>query len=113
MTWHRCLKAQVTARIQARRRGESAWVTLSVGRNRCQSALGPDVCAREGKASGEDYDLCGPPVHAEVDALDGLDVREIDFDTDEYRVLVSGHDYVCRECQQTLVKAGFTHFEIR
>lgn len=107
MNRHPCLKAQVVCAIETWY--DDSWITLAVGRNSCISQDGPDSCAREGLPGGTQYDLCGPPIHAEEDALRQFDVREWS-PNDEYRAVITGQDWVCRDCQKLLFGAGIRTF---
>lgn len=104
---HPCFKRQV--RCEIIRRTPKGTVTLSVGTNSCISKR-PGECARvwvEAEA-GEQYELCGPPIHAELAALDNLDPREV-IGMDAVLGLeahVYGQDWVCKPCGAALFGAG-------
>jgi deoxycytidylate deaminase len=114
LTSHPCLRAQVECHIQRREPLTEFWVTLAVGRNSCQSQAGPRTCARDevGANAGEQYDLCGPPLHAEEDALRQLDVREV-RPGDMMRAIITGQDWLCRNCQKMLFDAGVRTFVVK
>jgi len=111
---HPCLRASVVCSIMQEygTSGEHALV-LAVGRNTCDSALGPQKCARDemGMDGGEGYDLCGPPEHAEIAALRELDPREIDQGHPLVAEIV-GQDWVCRPCMKALFDAGVRTFRV-
>ena len=82
------------------------------GTNRCRLSIDHTDCNRviAGSASGQDYDLCGPPVHAEEDVLNMA--YDLGRDTEGAVAFLEGHTYYCPDCQQKLVDAGVRCFNI-
>lgn len=93
-----CLKQTVTCVITDESTGVSVEAT-----NRC-SVGDATVCPRVtlGCASGEGYENCGPPVHAEVAAI--ADAKRLGMSLDTARVY--GHTYICGPCDLALKTAG-------
>ena len=98
-----CLKQTVTCRIvRADGRVYEATNSCNVdGLTEC-----PRVTA--GCKTGEGYDLCGPPVHAEVAAAKFAEAtREVEGEAHLY-----GHDYMCEACQKALIAVNVRTFHI-
>lgn len=96
-----CLKQTVTCRIvRADGRVYEATNSCNVdGLKEC-----PRVTA--GCKTGEGYELCGPPVHAEVAAaLKAADSKDVPGEAYLY-----GHTYMCEPCKQALIAVGVTAF---
>lgn len=98
---HRCYRKVVRCDIV-----DEDMVLLASKENVCESSC-VGACARDvhGYHSGEGYDLCGPPIHAEVLAIDEL-IRKDRLDEEGLTAYISGNDYVCRACHIALRKAG-------
>lgn len=105
--WHPCLKQLVRCRIiftdqQGKSRMVEATNSCSVG----DAIVCPRVIAHS--LSGEDYELCGPPLHAEQEAIkllpEGLADGGIAY--------IYGHDWLCMDCQHALTAAGVDTFII-
>jgi hypothetical protein len=106
--WHPCLKQLVRCDIlwyneENKRVKVSATNACRVGDS--------EVCHRvtAGSLSGEGYELCGPPKHAEQEAVQllpqGVDMRLAGAVAHIY-----GHDWLCMDCQHALTAAGVTMF---
>lgn len=98
-----CLKQMVTCRIvRADGRVYEATNSCNVdGLTEC-----PRVTA--GCKTGEGYELCGPPVHAEVAAA-ALAAESIDVPGEAF---LAGHDYLCEPCQKALTAINVRTFHI-
>jgi hypothetical protein len=57
-----------------------------------------------GCESGENYEICGPPIHAEDAVLQKA--KLLGLNTHGAIAFLEGHTYYCRECQERLVAAG-------
>lgn len=115
MDRHPCLKAQVTCYIETFSPVYDRWVPIAVGENSCVSQAGPDRCARENYLSGIDYELCGPPIHAETAALESVDLRELlplVTGPQPVRARVTGQDWICKDCMTSLLDAGINTFVV-
>lgn len=96
-----CLKQVVTCVLT----DESTGVSIEA-QNQCNPAGAPKVCPRVTAKckSGEDYHLCGPPVHAEEAVVRAAMNAGMRLDGSTVRVY--GHDYVCDECFKLLTEVG-------
>ena len=100
--WHPCLK-QLTRCVVRFDDGREFEAT-----NSCH-VEGADVCPRvtAGSKSGEGYDLCGPPKHAEQEVAKLLGKEPSGAGGIAY---LFGHTWMCMDCQHALVEAGIrTH----
>lgn len=121
--WHPCLKRAVRCRIvwdtPLGRSGVTATNSCSIG----EATVCPRVTA--GFHSGESDELCGPPKHAEQQAVKLLLKRlslvdpfqDAPQSLPEVGVMdatayIYGHDWLCRACQHALTAVGVTHFVI-
>jgi len=104
--WHPCLK-QKTRCVITLKNGEKFEAT-----NLCRVGRA-DVCPRveEGCPTGEGYDLCGPPKHAEAEAArlvaETYPGQKMDGDAFLY-----GHNWMCGPCQWALQAVGINRFII-
>lgn len=108
--WHPCLKQKtrcvVTFIEDNRVKSFTAYNSCHVN----DEGLCPRVTA--GAKSGEGYDLCGPPNHAEQEVAklilqyypDGAPSRAI--------ANLYGHTYLCADCQHALTAAGIKTFVV-
>jgi len=103
--WHPCLKVLVRCRIYY----TLADVRLYVEATNSCSIGDLDVCPRvlAGFSSGQGNDLCGPPKHAEQEA-----VKLLPEGARGARAHIYGHTWSCRDCQNALVAAGVRTFVI-
>lgn len=71
------------------------------------------VCPRvtAGCETGEGYELCGPPIHAEVAAAK-LVLEHFGEPVRGGTAFIYGHDYLCRDCQHALTAAGVRRFVV-
>lgn len=65
-----------------------------------------------GSKTGEDYELCGPPNHAEEEAAKLILKTYPDGAPDGSTAFLYGHTYLCGPCQEALVAAGVRHFVV-
>jgi len=95
-----CLKQTVTCIIVAENGTEYH------GQNSC--SVEDDICPRvvAGYGSGAAYELCGPPIHAEIEAISKMP-KDIYIGGTAY---IYGHDFFCRECQLALIVRGINEF---
>lgn len=111
--WNNCLKQKTRCVIRA------AGLEF-VGTNSCH-VEDAEECPRvtAGSQTGEDYDLCGPPKHAEQEAARVY----IENSTPPFReakwvpgaeptAYLYGHTYLCKDCQDALVAAGVRNFVV-
>jgi len=68
-----------------------------------------DECPRvtSGAKTGEDYDLCGPPIHAEQAAA-----ALVPDDNQGGTAWLYGHTWMCGPCQEALTAKGIRRFII-
>lgn len=104
----RCLK-QVTRCVIVTTSGVRFEAT-----NDCKPKAGfgaPNVCPRVtvGSKTGEDYDLCGPPTHAEANAAA---LKALAGNNEPGTAFLYGHDYLCRDCQLTLQAVRVRRFVV-
>jgi deoxycytidylate deaminase len=101
-----CRKQVVTCSILAPS-GEMVSAT-----NSCTINEGVHECPRvtAGCKTGEGYDLCGPPKHAEEEAI--LKAQERGIDIEGGTAFLEGHDYFCPDCQKALIAAGVRCFNV-
>ena len=102
--WHPCLK-QKTRCLIVMDSGEQYEAT-----NSCH-VEDATVCPRvtAGSPSGEEYDLCGPPIHAEVAAVALVRAGGGGGVGTAY---LFGHDWLCGPCQHALQSVGIQRFVI-
>ena len=100
--WHPCLK-QLTRCVIVLLDGSRYNATNSC----CVGSA--DVCPRvtAGAASGEGYDLCGPPKHAEQEAAAKVPAGNVGGTAFLY-----GHTYLCGPCQHALTAVGVRTFVV-
>lgn len=109
--WHPCLKQLTRCMIFV----DNSLVAPNQkfeATNSCH-VEGAEVCPRvtAGSPSGEGYDLCGPPKHAEQEAV--LLLKQV-YPTAEdllryggtATAYLYGHTWMCMDCQHALVEAG-------
>ncbi len=103
--WGPCKKQEVTCVILTPDGQEV------VGVNRCRTA-GWANCPRvlSGCETGENYSLCGPPIHAEEAAI--AKAKEQGIDIEGGVAFLTGHNYYCPDCQKALVDAGVRCFNL-
>jgi len=97
--WHSCLKQLTRCVIVID--GKEYEAT-----NSCH-VEGAEVCPRvtAGSKSGEGYELCGPPKHAEQEAA-----ALVPPGTKGGVAYLYGHTWMCMDCQHALTEAGInTH----
>lgn len=94
--WHPCLKQLTRCRIVL----DDGSVFEAT--NSCH-VEGATVCPRvtAGSLSGEGYDLCGPPLHAEDEAA-----ALVPEGNEGGIAYLYGHTWMCGPCQHALVAAG-------
>jgi deoxycytidylate deaminase len=104
--WTTCLKQIVTCVIY------TADGRSFTGTNLCACA-GMDECPRvtAQAKTGEQYELCGPPIHAEESAIKLM--QQAGADGEGGVAVIYGHTYMCGECQQALTAVGVRTFVIR
>jgi len=74
---------------------------ISMGWNLCNPKDG--MCGRLASKSGEDYELCGPPIHAEANAISNLLQYNPTFAGKRgNRMYVWGHDFSCDLCKKAI-----------
>ena len=97
--WGRCLKQVVTCVIY------TSDGQIFTATNLC-ACVGMSECPRvtAGAKTGEQYELCGPPIHAEEAAI--KEMRLAGADGTGGVAVLYGHTYACGACQQALVAAG-------
>lgn len=100
--WHACLKQPTRCVIVL----ANGWRIEAT--NRCKVG-DEEICPRvtAGCPTGEGYELCGPPIHAEQAAA--AQVPEGNRGGTAY---LYGHDWLCRDCQHALTAVGVTNFVI-
>lgn len=102
--WHPCLK-QLTRCLIRLPDGRTFEATNSC--NVGDSEVCPRVVA--GSRSGEGYELCGPPKHAEQEAAK-LVAREANPANPRPgtggTAYLYGHDWMCMDCQHALTAVG-------
>jgi len=94
--WHPCLKQLTRCRVVL------ADGTEIEATNSCRvgdAATCPRVTA--GSATGEGYELCGPPIHAEQAAAGSIPVDNVGGTAYLY-----GHNWFCGPCQWALGEKG-------
>lgn len=103
--WHSCLK-QLTRCVIVYYDGRN-WRDVEAT-NSCH-VEDAEVCPRvtAGSPSGEGYELCGPPKHAEAEAAALLPERATNATAYLY-----GHTWMCGPCQHALTDAGVRQFVI-
>jgi len=101
--WHPCLKQKTRCIVIGKDKDE-----LFEATNSCHVG-DAEVCPRvtAGCPTGEGYDLCGPPKHAEQEVAAILPP-----DLEEGVAYLFGHDWMCRDCQHSLVAKGVRKFVI-
>jgi hypothetical protein len=94
--WHPCLK-QLTRCLISYPDGTKVEAT-----NSCH-VEGAEVCPRvtAGSKSGEGYELCGPPKHAEQEAA-----KLVPPGKEDGIAFLFGHTWMCMDCQHALTAAG-------
>jgi len=99
---HRCFRKVVRCDIVS-----VDMVLLASKENVCESQV-PGHCARDlhNAHAGEQYDLCGPPIHAEALAVDEVVRKFGDLTGQGATAYISGNDYVCRPCFLQLKSIG-------
>jgi len=81
--------------------------------NSCDTSVAPDIYQEQGvcprvtaeSVSGEDYDLCGPPLHAEAEAAKLVPEGNVGG-----AAFLYGHTWLCGPCQHALVAKGIRTF---
>ena len=96
-SWQSCAKQVVRCKIVTRSNQQFEGLNLCHHSGSC-----PRVAA--GCETGERYDLCGPPVHAEEAAV--TNALEAGADLRGAVAYLYGHDHYCRACQLLLTKHG-------
>jgi deoxycytidylate deaminase len=99
---HRCFRKVVRCDIV-----DQDMKLLASKENECQSIC-PGECARDvyNAHEGDRMELCGPPVHAEAKAVDEIIRKYGDLHGAGATAYISGNDYVCRPCFQSLDSIG-------
>lgn len=100
--WHPCLKQKTRCVIVA----EDGAIYEATNSCHVEDAT---VCPRvtAGCPTGEGYDLCGPPKHAEAEAAAMVPAGNMGGTAYLY-----GHDWMCGPCQHALQAAGVSTFVI-
>lgn len=116
--WHACLKQKTRCVIEVQDLTEDngffgGKYQYFEATNSCH-VEDADICPRvtAGAKSGEGYDLCGPPNHAEQEAAKLL-LQRYPEGTSRIGPAVAklyGHTYLCAECQHALTAAGVKTF---
>ena len=99
--WHACLKQQTRCVILT-------WSGSYEGMNTCKVGVGT-TCPRvvAGCKTGEGYDLCGPPIHAEAAAA-----AQVPEGNQGGIAYLFGHTWLCGDCQHALTAKGISTFVI-
>ena len=99
--WHPCLKQKTRCVIVTLKGVYEATNSCHVG--------DAEVCPRvtAGCPTGEGYELCGPPKHAEAEAAALVPEGNIGGIAHLF-----GHNWLCGPCQWALQKAGISNFHI-
>lgn len=111
--WHACLKQKTRCVIVVDLGAVSRLQYEATNSCHVEDA---QVCPRvtAGSPSGEGYELCGPPKHAEQEA-----VLAMLNDRDSWRgrmtnavAYLYGHTWLCMDCQHALTAAGVRTFVV-
>lgn len=112
--WHACLKQKTRCRIRTlEEHGDEFYVRDFEATNSCH-VEDAEVCPRvtAGSKSGEGYELCGPPNHAEQEAAKLILSVYPDGAPEGSTAFLYGHTYLCQTCQEVLVAVGVRHHVI-
>lgn len=114
--WHACLKQKTRCVIKVPVKDfDTGQINIRTfeATNSCH-VEDAEECPRvtAGAASGEGYDLCGPPNHAEQEAAKfasqyfpyGVPVGSVAY--------LYGHTYLCMDCQHALTLLGVNTFVV-
>lgn len=98
--------AKTVVRATAVLRGPLGTPVVFTGENRCRNPQ--EVCPREpGEGYAKCASICDQVGHAELDLVNQITGRDDDyFSLKGSSVVITGHTYVCRECQEALYDAG-------
>jgi hypothetical protein len=112
--WHACLKQKTRCVIRVLSDPWTLDITSFEATNSCH-VEDAEVCPRvtAGSKSGEGYDLCGPPFHAEQEAARLLlETYPDGAPNGGATAFLYGHTWMCQDCQEALVAAGVRHHVI-
>lgn len=116
--WHACLKQKTRCVIEVRDLSADAGyfggqVVTFEATNSCH-VEDAHVCPRvtAGAKTGEGYELCGPPNHAEAEAAKLVLEAFPNGPPGPSIARLYGHYYLCQACQEALVAAGVRTHEI-
>lgn len=114
--WHSCLKQKTRCVIKVPVRNTDTGETVLrsfEATNSCHIE-GAEECPRvtAGAATGEGYDLCGPPNHAEQEAAK-FAAPYFPYGVPQGAVAyLYGHTYLCKDCQDALTFLGVKTFVV-
>lgn len=116
--WHPCLKQKTRCIIEVHDLSKDAGyfggeVKHFEATNSCH-VDDAEVCPRvtAGAKTGEGYELCGPPNHAEQEAAKLVSAHYPDGIPGPSVAYLYGHFYLCQECQVALTDVGVRTFFI-
>jgi hypothetical protein len=109
--WHVCLKQKTRCII--RTYGVLGREQRFEATNSCH-VENAEICPRvtAGSKSGEGYELCGPPNHAEQEAAKLLLETFPEGAPSGSTAYLYGHTWLCMDCQHALTAAGVTTFVV-